>query len=168
MDFNPASVKEGITEEQIHQLITYSKSDPAIQKFTSDLKRFPDFESFKAWSAGVKIYTLELENNNLAGFIWFRQKPIPEEFFSDVIDETQYGITVAVRLYQDARGKGLLKPFLNTAIQKFKTSEDYNHASAKGVWLLTSLENLQAQTAFQRFGFRKIKANFEKVLMVLD
>jgi GNAT superfamily N-acetyltransferase len=168
MDFNLESVKEGITDEQILKLIEYSKSDPVIQKFTSDLRRFPDKESFKSWSSDAKIYTLVLENNTLAGFIWFRKKSIPVEFDSDLVDSLEYGVTVAVRLYKDARGKGLLKPFLETAIQNFKATDDYKESSSKGIWLLTSEENTQAQAAFERFGFKKIKTELGKVLMVLE
>lgn len=168
MDFSSTSVHEGISEDNLRQLIEYTHSDPTIQKFTSDLKRFPDKESFDKWKVGATIYTLSSAENKLLGLIWFRVLGIPEPYFSEVPNSADYQVTVAVRLYSEARGKGFLRPFLGSAIEKFKSTKSYeNIKGKKGIWLLTAEDNLKAQASFEKFGFKKITAKSGRLLMIL-
>jgi len=167
MDFNLSNFKQGISDTHITELINYTHSDPIIQKFTSDLKRFSSIESFNQWRTGARIYTLVSDDNKLLGLIWFRARSIPAEFSSDSVNLSDYGFTVAMRLYQEARGRGFLRPFLHSAMENFKKADEYRKSDKKGIWLITSEDNFQAQAAFEKFGFKKIQTKSGKLLMVL-
>ncbi len=168
MDFIHGSVQRGISPRHLNQLIEYTHSDPAIKKFTSDFKRFPDEATFNKWKEGATIYTLISKEDIFLGIIWFRPLNLPAEFSSDLENSSDYGFTVAVRLYKEARGKGLFKPFLESAIEMFKKTETYEKTDIKkGIWLLTDENNLQAQAAFERFGFKRVNIRSGRLLMVL-
>lgn len=159
----------GISQNQIDQLIKYTTSDPIIQKFTSDSDRFSDQISFENWRKNRLLFTLTDEQDILYGFIWIREKNIPIQVQADRFNPESYGVTVAVRLYPSARGRGLLVPFLKSVFEYYLTCEDYQKAQAKGIWLLTSQENIAAQKSFEKFGFKRVenKIPSDKILMIL-
>ncbi|MDO8503987.1 MAG: GNAT family N-acetyltransferase [bacterium] len=152
----------GILDEQVTKLIEYSNNDPDVNKFTSDSERFRDHAAYERWrSQGRTVYTLVGGKDELYGIIWFGKKSLPGAVFSGKFDPGNYTITFAIRIYGDARGKGLAKPFMRNV---------FNHFSPKqGVWLETSGDNIAAVRAYTNFGFRKItNPNRDgKILMVL-
>lgn len=88
----------------------------------------------------------------------------------DKFNKSSYGITFAIRIYADARGKGYAKTFMESAFEKYKSTSDYEHDLAKGIWLITNSDNLPAISAYKKFGFRKIleENNTGRVLMVFE
>jgi ribosomal protein S18 acetylase RimI-like enzyme len=156
-------IAEGITSAQINELVLYSLNDPFVATFTSDRNRFQNIQSFENWSKqGRSIYVLTNENEALLGVIWFGEKGIPASGLSS------YGITFAIRLYGEARGKGLAVKFMEEAFERYRETENYYMAENKGIWLEVSSNNIAAIKAYEKFGFQKIMdSEQEKILMIL-
>jgi FMN phosphatase YigB (HAD superfamily) len=95
------SVIRGIYGNYIDQLITYTKRDRLINKFTNDKERFISKKSFNSWVKRKKtIYTLLDSNQKMLGIIWFAKEKFRE-----------CGYTFAIRTYTPVRGKGLAIKF---------------------------------------------------------
>jgi ribosomal protein S18 acetylase RimI-like enzyme len=133
---------KGLSEKNIDQLIAFTNSDNDVQKNTSDLKRFANRELWKKWKEkGRKIYAMVDENDDLMGITWFG----PE---SD-------GFTFAIRIYGNARGKGLSENFLRKTMEDFMKEPEYINAQNKSWWLETSKDNLPAIKIYEKLGFVK-------------
>jgi ribosomal protein S18 acetylase RimI-like enzyme len=133
-------IKEGLSEKNIKQLIEYTNSDETVQRFTSDAKRFKNGESFENWlKKGRKIYSLVDENGNLMGISWFGQEG--------------EGFTLALRIYGEARGKGLGYGFLKETMDNYMKSGIYQKAENQEWWLETSRENVAAIKIYEKLGF---------------
>lgn len=159
-------VKKGISESQIDQLIHFANTDPIVQKFTSDARRFKDRESFNQWKKPhTHFYTLTDTDNNLMGLIWFESLPLPEYTPGEEhinVDPQDYTVTFAIRLYEKARGKGLSVQFTQAALLDFRTDDI-------GIWLATSPDNTPAIRSYENAGFRKIglRTDGQKMIMIL-
>jgi len=134
----------GLSEKNIKQLIGYANSDEVVQRFTSDARRFKDEESFENWlKKGRKIYSLVDEYENLMGISWFGQE-------GD-------GFTLALRIYDGARGKGLGYGFLKETMNDFMLSDEYRSAANQEWWLETSKDNVAAIKIYEKLGFEAEK-----------
>lgn len=165
-------VYNGISDHQIDQLISYANTEKAIQRFTSDPKRFQNKNSFEKWrQKGRSIYVLENNTGDLLGLIWFGGEEIPsEKKFTKRFDTFKYGVTFAIRIYQQARGKRLARKFMGLAFSAYRQSEEYKALSRNSIWLETSADNIPAVTAYRNFGFHQVTEPDEKnkILMVLE
>lgn len=136
-------VMPGITSKQIHQLLSFTKLDPKIKKFTHDLERFKNLNAFKKWKKkGKFIYTLTNVFGDLAGIIWFSR----EKF-----QNCKY--TFAIRVYPPARGKGFALNFMQEAFALFGKAKE-------GVWLKVHQKNKVALSLYQKFGFEKVGGSY--------
>jgi len=142
--------KSGLTESQINELINYSNTDPQIIQFTSDKTRFATRSDFDSWlnRRHPAIYTLSNKEGDLCGFIWIEK--------DDKIAGFEF--TFAIRLYADARGKGLSFDFMKQAFDDFKP---------KTVWLETSADNLPAISTYKKFGFKQITQPDDKGKIIM-
>jgi len=145
--------KHGITDSQIDELIYFANNDPQIIAYTSDKTRFANRQAFNSWVNRRKpiIYSLSNKKNNLCGLIWFEK--------DNSIDGYEY--TFAIRLYADARGKGLSLDFMNQSFDDLKP---------KSVWLKCSADNLPAASLYKKFGFIQISEpdSNNKIIMTLS
>jgi len=74
------------------------------------------------------------------------------------IEPKRYSFTFAIRLYGNARGKGLAVKFMQAVFADFKPER---------IWLETGKDNLAALKTYWRFGFRRVaESKNQKVLMV--
>lgn len=166
-------VREGISELQIEDLIRFSRGDKKIIFFTSDPVRFKTREAFNKWSKkGKQIYTLQNNDGDLKGIVWFGKKKLPKNtvFLDDMAKPADCGTTFAVRLYSEARGKGLANGFIKESIQKFRGSEFFKSAKDNRIWLSTSVDNEPAVKAYLKNSFVTV-TNPDKrgrVVMVWD
>lgn len=151
-------ITEGITSEQINDLINYSNSDELILKTTRDDSRFRDKTAVKLWlKKNRKIYTLSNDRDKLLGIIWFGKEKMPDiNHLPKNFYRSKYGITFAIRIYADARGKGNAKPFMKSAFEKYKKTEEYKNNPSKGIWLETQKDNIAALASYKNFGFSEI------------
>ena len=165
-------VNKGISEKQIEELIGFSNKDPLILSTTQDSERFKDKKSFETWLQKKRtIYVLTEKGGKLLGVIWFGLKTLPKDYnYITSLDVNHYGITFAIRLYQDARGKGLSEPFINETFKKYKLTREFRETSAKGMWLETKIDNLPAIKAYEKFGFGLVSAPNEngRIIMCLS
>ena len=142
-------IKKGILDRQIDQLIEYSLNDESVGKFTSDRERFKNRQAFEGWQQkGREIFTLN-NNNNLVGIVWTGLK-------EKQIGGKKYNKTFAIRIYGEARGKGLALGFMRSCIKE------------KGYWLETSNDNLAAKALYSKFGFKEVSKVDEngKIIMI--
>lgn len=152
-------IKEGISDKQINQLIEYSRTDPQIQKFTSDHTRFKDRKSFSKWhEKGRRIFTLTNQEGNLLGICWVGEKSLPNVDYQKVFDTKRYGTTLAVRTYGQGRGKGLAVVLIEHTLRFYQPKD--------GVWLQTAFENLSARKLYQSLGFEEVFVDDSKVIAV--
>lgn len=153
-------IHEGITKQQLEELINYSNTDGELKLTTSDAKRFKDKSAFEIWlRKGRKIYTMTNPEGKLLGIIWYGKKPVPKDkAYITSFDHGIYGITFAIRIYGNARGKGLAKEFIIYAWKLYKATKDYLESNAKGIWLEVKEDNLRAIGSYGRFGFTKVSS----------
>lgn len=141
MDFK---IRRGILDKQVKQLIEYSLTDETVAKFTSDKERFKNEESFLEWKKkGREIFTLNNNNDDLLGIVWLGLKELPERNYQIEIDPEKYKSSFAIRIYGEARGKGLAIDFMKQCLKM------------NGVWLEVSNDNLAAKSLYSKFGFRQ-------------
>lgn len=134
-------IRDGIDKKNIDELIAYSSNDPDVAKFTSDRTRFASQESFNRWiSKGRTIYSLVNDSGNLIGITWFGY--------------SEGGFTLAIRLYGEARGKGLAGWFLKETMDRFIKTEEYSKERNSYFWLEVSKDNLPAVKTYEKLGFK--------------
>ncbi len=164
-------VTEGISDSQIDQLINYSNTDSLVTEETSDATRFKNKKSFDFWrKKGRKIYVMADQSGNLLGIIWLGEKNIPsnKNYFKK-FELGKYKITMAIRLYEDARGRGLSKMFMNKAWDMYKKTDEFKNAPEKRMWLETYENNIPAISAYKKFGFEAVSRPDEngRIIMAL-
>lgn len=158
-------VVEGITDSQKGQLISYTWSDSDIRRFTSDAERFSSLKTFVEWrEKRRKIYVLTNEEDELLGIIWFGEEQIPVEY---KVDYKEYGVTFAVRVYGEAKGRGLTNQFMEDAFNLFESRKKYQDIQNKGVWLEVSAGNAVAIRAYERFGFWPVDGSDKKGKIIM-
>lgn len=158
----------GITDFQRNQLISYTWNDPDIRRFTSDAERFSSLKAFDEWrKKRRKIYVLTNEEDELLGITWFGEEQIPVDYKVDDVDYKEYGITFAVRVYGEARGRGLTNQFMEDTFNLFESRREYQDIQNKGVWLEVSAGNAVAIRAYERFGFRPVDGSDKKGKIIM-
>lgn len=153
MDKANLRIETTITEEQIGELIQHSNNDPEVIKNTSDSRRFKDREAFDAWlQSEPSLYILTNETNKLLGLAWVQKMPCP-------IDKPEFDTTGAIRLYGEARGKGLSFWFFDEALKRYGDSN---------YWFRTSSNNVSAIKTYERMKFRIVSTpdNENKIILV--
>mgnify|MGYP001580437581 CR=1 FL=1 len=160
------SICHGITHPQALELIAQAHQDPLVAQNTSDPKRFRDAEALSLWLAkGRTIYTLTGETERLLGIIWLGDEPLPIQPFTTPIDQTDYDVTLAMRIYAEARGRGLAKAFLVPTLVDYLQNMG---VMKKGIWIGTSVDNAPVIKSFGKLGFQQVTNpdSKQKIVMV--
>lgn len=167
------TIKGGLTSKQINELINYAKSDKAVKTYTLDPKRFRNKQTYEQWlKMGRCPYSLCDRKGSLLGLIWFRHKDIPKvNRISDFrnLDTSHYQITLAIRTYGSARGKGLARQLILKAFQLYSNTDNFKNILGQGVWLTTSINNTPAVNTYKNL-FTQISDPDDrgKIIMVFD
>ena len=149
---NDLIIQHNITDEQIRQLVSYTKKDNQIQMHTHDKKRFLSVESFEEWKDKNKeIFVLTDSSKELLGLIWFSKERIPGH-----IDSKEFDTTFAIRIYERARGKRLSYYFMQHAFEKVGITK---------TWLSVKKTNHIAIKLYKKFGFKKYSNINDSVIM---
>ena len=175
----PYSIKLGISQKHVLELIDYTNTDPFFKNNTSDLLRvdgslgrFSNLFEYQKWlDRGKYIYTLISPNNDLMGIIWFSQeKPNFDSYMlTEQFDHDHYSFTFAIRLYSAARGVGLAKQFASIATTHFTQSDSCRMEPRNGIWLDVKSTNLAAISIYKGLGFKQVGTNLiEKSLLMLQ
>ncbi len=112
-----------------------------------------------------ELYALADLEQNLLGIIWLGSESIPQKDFIFPLETTDYPTTLAMRIYGEARGKGLAKPFLKPTLTNFLHQSDNQTG---GIWIETSATNVPVIRSFGDLGFQQASQADErgKILMV--
>ncbi len=152
---NNLIIQHDITDEQIKELIGYTKNDSHIQKHTHDQKRFVSQKSFEEWREKKRdIFVLTDSSKELLGLIWFSKKRMP-----DNISSGDFDTTFAIRIYQKARGQRLSYFFMQHAFEKMGITR---------AWLSVRKINHVAIKLYTKFGFQEVKDIGESVIMTYE
>jgi len=139
MDKEDLRIETTMTESQIEELIHHSINDQEVVKNTSDSTRFKNREAFDTWLISEpSLYILTDTTNTLLGIAWVQK-------MSNQLIQPEFDTTAAIRLYGEARGKGLSSWFFDEALKR------YGHSN---YWLRTSSNNVSAIKTYERLGFR--------------
>ena len=144
--------KSGITDSQIDELIYFANNDPQVLAYTHDKDHRGSREAYNLWlKKNPIIYTLSNKTGNLCGFIWFREN----------IKVPGFNTCFGIRLYAEARGKGLSYDFMKQAFDDLKPQK---------VWLEVSVDNIPAVSLYKKFGFEQITKpdSDNKIIMTLS
>jgi hypothetical protein len=108
--------------------------------------RFKDRDAYKIWAEKKRIMylLLNLDNNDLAGVIWFGERENPN------ID-AKYSLTFGIRLYEGYLGKGLSKPLM-----KVSHADVGDVLSNEYIWLDYDDKNFIAGKAYKSFGYKEL------------
>jgi GNAT superfamily N-acetyltransferase len=130
-------------DEIAEELVEQSKEPLVMSSTPRDFsERFSSVEAANEWyeKADRSVYSLR-SSSGLAGIFWLSKESY------ESADET-----MAIRLYEIARGKGLAVLFGKTALYHNERWLGY-----KGdVWLETGINNYAAQSTFERLSFVEI------------
>mgnify|MGYP001569754394 FL=1 len=159
--------KKGITDTQIDQLIHYSKTDPQVIRFTSDPVRFKNKKKATKWFSDVTPYTLSDSSGNLIGLSWFHEKRLPERAYLENLNFSDFSLTFAIRVYGEARGKGLSYDFMKKSFSYYMDSRFRGNDKA-GVWVEISFDNIPTIKLAEKFGFTIVSEPDErgKIIMI--
>ena len=168
-------ILESLTEKHLGQLVWFSQNDPDVLENTHDKDRFANVEKAREWFLDKKVYILtdgQGEKANLKGIIWFQRLPLPDGSFTSLdFNPSDYGITYAIRLYEDMRGKKLATNFTHLTMDNFMNTDYYKQSGARKIWLsVKTRTNLPGMRAYEKFGFRQISDPCEdgRILMIYD
>ncbi len=152
MDKADLRIEPTITDNQIKELIHHSANDQEVISKTSDATRFKDKQAFDIWiQSKPSLYVLTNKTNKLLGLAWVQKMLSP-------IVKNEYDTTAAIRLYGEARGRGLSKWFLGEALNKYGNSN---------YWLRTSSDNVSAIKTYKGLGFKIASSPDEENKIIL-
>jgi GNAT superfamily N-acetyltransferase len=154
MKIGDYELKEGIGEKQINDLIWYSNNDEKILANTGDLERFKDRMTYGEWLKKSRTIYCLVSGEKLVGIVWF--------------GKSGEGFTLAIRMYGEARGKGLSTGFLKTTIEMYKKTKEYVEAENKLIWLETGCSNCPAIKTYQNCGFKEVSRLEDRITFHLD
>lgn len=154
-------IRENLTTKHLEQLVWFSLNDPEVLENTHDMDRFPTVEKAREWIRDTKTYILtdgHGEDSNLKGIIWFQRLALPDgSYTSRDFNPSDYGITYAIRLYDDMRGKKLATDFTLIAMTNFMHTDYCQQSVARKIWLsVRAATNLRGIRAYEKSGFRQI------------
>lgn len=135
---------------------TRDASDVRLREMTRDLERFSSKGELAEWRPGRDLLCLEDGTGSLLGLIWIAKKPLPERddyFDPELLRSHTPRITVAIRTYGAARGRGVLtKDFADFSLETLLS----RHPDAGAVWFETKAHNLSARALGRQTGFVEV------------
>lgn len=130
-----------------------------IMKFEADEDaggRFKDLQSFEKWAKKKRVLYLLMDNDELAGIIWFGERT------NSKID-ARYKLTFGIRLYEGYVGKGLSKPLMKVGHQDIK-----NYFESRHIWLDLDEKNVAAERAYISYGYKEIIRADGRIIMGIE
>jgi len=150
MDKGDVLITDHLTKSQIRELVHHATSDPVLHKFTSDQVRFKDEEAVKRWlGTSPSLSVLTNTSGTLLGLAWVQDSEFPGEIISHLTSEVKNTIhtTSGIRLYGEARGKGLGVWFFKSALNRY---------GSVNFWSRVSADNVASIRIQQKIGFLQV------------
>lgn len=144
-----------ISKKHIEDIISYTQDskDTALQKNTSDSKRFASIENMEKWyqDDGRRIFTLINPEWKLLWITYFRPSLMPHiiEITDTQLNNIWHTSTAAIRLYPIARGKWLATAFLQVS-ERIYRSEFQNTTVCVDI----EEENIASRRSFEKAWYR--------------
>jgi hypothetical protein len=144
-----------LTEELADLLIarTMDPADGLLREMTHDLSRFSSLAQLDRWrERDREALCLCDATGSLLGIFWVAEKPLParDDYYKPVLIRTHDPrLTVAIRLYGPARGRGLAKDFSAHALAEFLG----HYPEPPALWFETRADNLVTRSLGKRMGF---------------
>lgn len=146
----------GISKNHFWDIVKNSTNtnDTALQKNTSDMKRFSSKENLEKWYSDEARYTFTLVSKEweIAGILWYRPSLPPiivegreKEKIKELFEKTEFAHTGGIRIYPNFRGKGLATPFLQ------QSEKHYKQIFPTG-WICIDIneENIASQKSYEK------------------
>ncbi len=147
-------VCEGWNEKLAKGLVRASLQQHILKSTPEDAaSRFVSIDAANQWYADKEHCTYSLNQGNaLAGIVWFALSERPE------IGAKR---TFAIRLYENAIGKGLAYPFMKVAHDDYMAK-----VGRSAIWLETDTDNIPALRLYEKFGYQKTSEHDGRVTMI--
>jgi GNAT superfamily N-acetyltransferase len=157
LEDNDYIVERGWHDQLAEELVERSKEEE-IRRWTKDdaERRFPDTEAARHWYEEHEhtVYALG-KTAALDGVVWFSRRERPE---------LNADYTLAIRMYEGARGRGLAGALLKTALKDFGQFKQYEGA----IWLGTDDDNVHARRLYEHHGFTVVGQEEARTIMVRE
>lgn len=156
----------GDSERLMNQLILKS-TQPHILQFTPKdaSERFVDRETYHAWlNNGHQVHWLLNKDYDLAGIIWYRNKPMPIKIELSIKPVE----TFAIRLYEGYVGHHLSVPFMKESLKIAVILKQRAGFKTEAIWLETKVENIAAVKSYLKFGYEEVYRDETSVIMIMN
>lgn len=150
MEHQHLIITHSLTDLQIDQLVQHAATDEALLKWTLDASRFHSQEAVKKWLlTHQNITVLTNGEGALLGLGWVQDTPFPVDVPSTLspAQRAKFRSTSAVRLYGEARGKGLSSWFYSRVLHDFGDAN---------IWDRVSADNVPSLRLHKKFGFQQV------------
>jgi ribosomal protein S18 acetylase RimI-like enzyme len=166
-------IEHGLRPELVGQLVKKSKQETILRTCPGDAaERFSDASAVERWlQKGREVYALT-PNKNLAGVIWYGEKKFPLQVPGDGSSLPRH--TFAIRLYDNYRGRGLAKPFMQDTLKDYMETLYYQGLTdtVNGLWLGVDVDNEPAKKLYSDFGYMRVgtidRGGINEDIMVLS
>jgi RimJ/RimL family protein N-acetyltransferase len=143
-------------DDQLASNLVQRSKDTEIMQWTprDHRERFPDTTSADTWFHRISpriIYSL-FQASELAGVIWYSHSPR---------QDSTANYTMAIRLYESARGRRLATPLLIATETDLLQTVD----AVTGIWLETDETNEAARRSYSRAGYQETSTALGRVTM---
>jgi ribosomal protein S18 acetylase RimI-like enzyme len=149
---NGLSIYKGWNDTVASELAARSKEPEIVKWAPRDRnERFTNITAANNWhrEGSRTVYTLH-KDSAVVGIIWFSYSLKPE---------LQADYTLAVRMYDQVRGRGYTRAFM-TAVH-----DDFRKEYQGNIWLVTDADNERAQKMYEHHGYRKVGIDNGRTLM---
>lgn len=146
-------VRRGWSDEIARQLTALSHQ-PHIQSSTpNDMKkRFSSLEAAQQWHDHHERVVYTIARCAVAGLIWFGRSSS---------DQAPGAYTFAIRMYAEAQGKHLARPFMNAVHADFREQSGYSDE----IWLDTATTNDAAIALYHKVGYADVRTVNDRIYM---
>ena len=157
-------VLAGIDQDLVPRLreLSMDDADVALQKYTSDRKRFGE-GSYEDWytKGRTPFVLLHEKTKDLAGLVWFGPKPLGLKSLKHLTDveiasertmDAGEWHTIVYRSYPKFRGRGLMKQFTSFAMEMYT-----KHYPDARLWAGMHSENATGDSFVSSLGFETLE-----------